>query len=122
MVRLLFFSFSYRSRSPANSRRHITVENALTGETFEETADIVVACRGNLNDQSWPKIDGLETFKGEKMHSAAWNDRSVPCRNRNTVVDFCIAMTSKTRKLESLVEARVRYRSFRNCRKSRVLT
>jgi cation diffusion facilitator CzcD-associated flavoprotein CzcO len=53
------------------------VEKTLTGETFEATADIVVACRGNLNDLSWPKIDGLDTFTGEKMHSAAWNDRSV---------------------------------------------
>jgi cation diffusion facilitator CzcD-associated flavoprotein CzcO len=54
---------------------HLTVEKTATGETYTETADIVIACRGNLNDPSWPAITGLDTFKGEKMHSAAWNDR-----------------------------------------------
>lgn len=58
----------------ANIFRHLTIENIATGETYDETADIVVACRGNLNDLSWPDIEGIDTFKGERMHSAKWND------------------------------------------------
>jgi cation diffusion facilitator CzcD-associated flavoprotein CzcO len=42
--------------------------------TFEDDADILVSARGNLNDIAWPKIKGLDTFKGEIMHSAAWNE------------------------------------------------
>ena len=55
--------------------RKLKVEKTATGETFEDDADIVVACKGNLNEFAFPKIPGLDTFKGELMHSAAWNDR-----------------------------------------------
>lgn len=55
--------------------RHISVERLDTGEKFEEVVDIVVAARGNLNDMKWPDIRGLEEFEGEKMHSAAWNEK-----------------------------------------------
>jgi cation diffusion facilitator CzcD-associated flavoprotein CzcO len=37
----------------------------------------LLSARGNLNDIAWPKIPGLETFKGEVMHSAAWNQKFV---------------------------------------------
>jgi len=57
------------------TNRRISVQNLVTGETFAEEADFVVSCRGNLNDFAWPDIAGLESFKGEKMHSAAWNER-----------------------------------------------
>jgi len=53
--------------------RHIVVENVATGETFNEDADIVISARGTLNDIAWPKISGFDSFKGEVMHSAAWN-------------------------------------------------
>jgi cation diffusion facilitator CzcD-associated flavoprotein CzcO len=49
------------------------VENTQDREIFEEEADIVVQARGNLNDKAWPTIPGLNIFKGEIMHSAAWN-------------------------------------------------
>lgn len=55
-------------------RRRITVLNLITGESFQDDADILVAARGALNDIAWPKIPGLDCFKGEVMHSAAWND------------------------------------------------
>ena len=53
--------------------RHIVVENVATGETFNEDADNVISARGTLNDIAWPKISGFDSFKGEVMHSAAWN-------------------------------------------------
>jgi cation diffusion facilitator CzcD-associated flavoprotein CzcO len=65
---------------PANERymclivsRRVAVRRTDTGETFEEKADVVVSARGNLNQPAWPQIKGLDSFKGEKMHSAAWN-------------------------------------------------
>ncbi|KAH7367036.1 hypothetical protein B0T11DRAFT_221447 [Plectosphaerella cucumerina] len=48
-------------------------KKTATGEVMTEEADIVVAARGNLNDIAWPEIQGLETFKGKMMHSAAWD-------------------------------------------------
>lgn len=47
--------------------------NQKTGEVILDDADILLSARGNLNDFVWPKIPGFETFKGEVMHSAAWN-------------------------------------------------
>jgi hypothetical protein len=54
--------------------RSLTVENTQTGERFEDDADVLVSARGNLNDIAWPKIPGFDTFEGEIMHSAAWNE------------------------------------------------
>jgi hypothetical protein len=53
------------------------VENVKTGEIIHDDADVLVSARGNLNDKAWPKIPGFETFKGEVMHSAQWNEESV---------------------------------------------
>jgi hypothetical protein len=53
------------------------VENVKTGEIIHDDADVLVSARGNLNDKAWPKIPGFETFKGEVMHSAQWNEELV---------------------------------------------
>ncbi|KAL6711303.1 hypothetical protein ACN47E_005834 [Coniothyrium glycines] len=52
----------------------IVVKNLTTGETFDDQADVLISGRGNLNNPSWPEIDGLNSFKGEVMHSARWNE------------------------------------------------
>ncbi|KAF2762292.1 FAD/NAD(P)-binding domain-containing protein [Pseudovirgaria hyperparasitica] len=52
---------------------HLTIVNLLSGQISEDVGDILISGRGNLNSISWPKIKGLETFKGELMHSASWN-------------------------------------------------
>lgn len=52
---------------------HVKVEKS-DGTVFEDTADVVVSARGNLNNKMWPDVPGLwDKFKGEVMHSAAWN-------------------------------------------------
>ncbi|KAI1612436.1 flavin-binding monooxygenase [Exophiala viscosa] len=52
----------------------LSVQETATGETFMEEADLVISCRGSLNEFTWPDIPGLQSFEGEKMHSAAWNE------------------------------------------------
>ena len=42
-----------------------------TGEKF--TANLVVSALGQLNRPAYPKIDGMESFKGTTFHSARWN-------------------------------------------------
>jgi cation diffusion facilitator CzcD-associated flavoprotein CzcO len=58
--------------------RLLTVEKTQTGEVFEDDADVLISARGNLNNIAWPEIPGFDTFKGEVMHSAAWNQEYVP--------------------------------------------
>ncbi len=41
------------------------------GETF--TARVVVSAVGGLVDPSFPEIAGIDSFRGEKMHTARWN-------------------------------------------------
>ncbi|RIJ30194.1 flavin-containing monooxygenase [Henriciella mobilis] len=45
-----------------------------SGKTY--TGEILVGALGQLNRPNWPKIDGIDAFKGAKMHSARW-DHSV---------------------------------------------
>lgn len=59
-----------------------TVQTA-SGKTF--TGDILVGALGQLNRPNWPKIDGLDTFKGAKMHSARW-DHSVSWEGKRVAV------------------------------------
>ncbi|RDW58432.1 flavin-binding monooxygenase-1 [Coleophoma crateriformis] len=53
---------------------NLTVKNLVTGLMFEDEADVVVSCRGILNKPVWPKVPGIDDFKGKMMHSAAWDD------------------------------------------------
>jgi cation diffusion facilitator CzcD-associated flavoprotein CzcO len=43
----------------------------VDGETL--TANVVVSALGQLNRPAYPKIEGMETFKGTSFHSARWN-------------------------------------------------
>lgn len=53
------------------SQWKLAVQHA--GETREEYADIVISAKGFLSTWHWPKIEGLETFKGKRVHSAGWD-------------------------------------------------
>jgi hypothetical protein len=37
----------------------------------------VVSARGGLNNYVWPQIEGLWSFKGKVVHSAAWDESCV---------------------------------------------
>lgn len=45
------------------------------GEVFEDSCDVLISAKGLLSNKQWPDIPGLDTFKGEVMHSASWNAR-----------------------------------------------
>ncbi|OAL38186.1 hypothetical protein AYO20_02638 [Fonsecaea nubica] len=42
-------------------------------EERDEFADVLVSAQGFLSQWKWPDIPGIETFKGHKVHSAAWD-------------------------------------------------
>ncbi|KAF1345486.1 hypothetical protein BDV97DRAFT_302849 [Delphinella strobiligena] len=52
---------------------HVKVQQP-DGQVIEDTSDILISARGGLNHIAWPEIEGLRSFKGEIMHSAAWQD------------------------------------------------
>jgi cation diffusion facilitator CzcD-associated flavoprotein CzcO len=53
---------------------HVKVQRP-DGTVFEDKADVLVSARGLLNNKQWPDIEGLRSFEGEIMHSAAWNPK-----------------------------------------------
>ncbi|KAI7762429.1 hypothetical protein ACKAV7_009438 [Fusarium commune] len=59
----------------------LAVKNVKTGETFEDTANILVSAKGGLNQIAWPQIKGLKQFAGKLMHSGAW-DESCDLKNK----------------------------------------
>lgn len=102
---------------------NVTVKNLATGETIEDQSDVLISARGNLNTPSWPEIEGFETFKGEVMHSAVWNERSVArlFKYLETSTDHSAVMTSRTNALASSVRVPVPSKSFPRFREWRAL-
>lgn len=43
------------------------------GKQRDEYCDILISAQGVLTHPSWPKVDGLDTFKGHVTHSARWD-------------------------------------------------
>jgi cation diffusion facilitator CzcD-associated flavoprotein CzcO len=52
----------------------------------DEYADLLISARGFLSTWHWPKIPGLDSFKGLKIHSAAWDHRYDYSRKRIGVI------------------------------------
>jgi cation diffusion facilitator CzcD-associated flavoprotein CzcO len=44
------------------------------GSVIEDTSDVLISARGLLNTKKWPSIDGLWDFKGEIMHTSAFDN------------------------------------------------
>lgn len=58
-----------------------------TAEGAEETlrANAVINAQGPIHFWEWPKIEGLDTFAGEKMHTAAW-DPSIDLKGKRVAL------------------------------------
>jgi cation diffusion facilitator CzcD-associated flavoprotein CzcO len=77
---------------------------ATTGEEF--VADVLVCAVGQLNRPAIPQIPGLNTFRGERFHSARWNhaydfaDRRVAViGNAASAIQFIPQIARKVRHL-----------------------
>lgn len=51
----------------------VTVEDQITKEQRSESCEVLISGQGVLTHPSWPKLPGLEKFKGKIVHSAAWD-------------------------------------------------
>ncbi|EXJ60795.1 hypothetical protein A1O7_04948 [Cladophialophora yegresii CBS 114405] len=67
---------------------NITVEDLTTGNIIHDWGHFMISGSGILNNWKWPDIPGLTTFKGQLLHSAAW-DPSVDWRGKNVAVLGC---------------------------------
>ncbi|KAK9460471.1 uncharacterized protein V1516DRAFT_626211 [Lipomyces oligophaga] len=56
----------------------VKVQNLITNEIFIDTCDIFYVAVGTLNDWKWPDIKGLKDFRGQLLHSAAWDESFDP--------------------------------------------
>ena len=50
------------------------VRNLETDKVFQDEAEFYINAGGVLNTFKWPKIPGMETFKGKLMHSAQYEE------------------------------------------------
>lgn len=46
--------------------------------TVKDEADVLITGTGILNEWKWPNIEGLNCFKGELLHTAAWDENFNP--------------------------------------------
>lgn len=52
----------------------IQIQKTDSGEVFDETVDVIITARGQLNEVSWPQVPGLEKYRGKLLHSAEWDE------------------------------------------------
>ncbi|KAL4894975.1 hypothetical protein BDV59DRAFT_200232 [Aspergillus ambiguus] len=63
----------------------VQMQNVETGDTFEDSSDVLMTGTGQLNQWKWPSISGLHTFEGSLLHSANW-DESFDARDKKVAV------------------------------------
>jgi cation diffusion facilitator CzcD-associated flavoprotein CzcO len=61
----------------ARQKHRITLQGSAAGNTYEDEVDVLISAAGPLSTPSFPKIEGLDTFKGTKLHSSEWDARLV---------------------------------------------
>lgn len=63
-----------------NSRTNgydVKVQDLSTGDQFDDYCDILINAGGVLNSWRWPAIPGLESYQGEIVHTANWDQSLV---------------------------------------------
>ncbi|KAI1647348.1 FAD/NAD(P)-binding domain-containing protein [Daldinia loculata] len=63
----------------------VEVKNLNTGEVIHDSCHILIHACGYLNKPSWPKLPGIDDYKGVKVHSADY-DRSIPLDGKNVLL------------------------------------
>lgn len=53
---------------------NVSIKNLTTGETVNDTCDILVNAGGVLNNWKWPDIPGLDKYRGTLLHTANWDE------------------------------------------------
>ncbi|KIW93070.1 uncharacterized protein Z519_05675 [Cladophialophora bantiana CBS 173.52] len=64
-----------------NAKWTIGVVNTMSGEEFESSGDLFINAGGISNNWEWPDIEGLTTFGGLRICTAAW-DLAIPLKGK----------------------------------------
>ncbi|OAP58404.1 hypothetical protein AYL99_07494 [Fonsecaea erecta] len=83
---------------------HITLTDLDSGNQFTESCDIFINAGGPLNYWEWPKIPGLNVFKGVLAHSAAYPEGLDLNGKRVAVVGIGSSGVQIIAKIQSQVE------------------
>lgn len=77
IIRPFFLTSFVGLSSSANAitPRLIEIDDLVSGERFTDKADVLINSGGLLNNFKWPDLNGLSTFKGKVVHSAAWDEK-----------------------------------------------
>ena len=60
--------------SEVEGKWNVTIGDLISGQTFEDSCDILIQAAGYLNNWKWPNIQGLDKFSGPMLHTANWNN------------------------------------------------
>lgn len=52
----------------------VEVDDLATGQVVRDSCHILIHACGYLNKPAWPKLPGLDEYKGTKLHSADYDD------------------------------------------------
>lgn len=63
----------------------VRVEDVLTGKVIHDWCHILIHATGYLNKPAWPKIPGIEKYKGTKLHSADY-DESISLEGKDVLL------------------------------------
>ncbi|KAH7126002.1 steroid monooxygenase [Dactylonectria macrodidyma] len=63
----------------------VSIERLSDGTVFDDYAEFFLNGGGHLNAYKWPEVQGLEDFKGPKVHSANW-DESLDLKDKRVLV------------------------------------
>ncbi|KAK3688884.1 flavin-binding monooxygenase [Podospora appendiculata] len=58
--------------SEETGRWTVKVQDLVSGEVSEDSAEVVLNCAGVLNSWKWPTIGGLHSFQGKLAHTGAY--------------------------------------------------
>ncbi|MFE3055753.1 flavin-containing monooxygenase [Nocardia sp. NPDC059236] len=68
-----------------DNRIWTVIGRTRSGERIERTYSVLISAVGQVNRPSIPELDGIDTFQGVAVHTAAW-DTSIDVTGKNVVV------------------------------------
>ena len=63
----------------------IEVDDLATGKVVQDSCHILIHACGYLNKPAWPKLPGLDDYRGTKLHSADY-DESVSLEDKEVLL------------------------------------
>ncbi|KAI1069131.1 hypothetical protein LB507_006105 [Fusarium sp. FIESC RH6] len=69
----------------ATNTWYVQLKDLSTGVEYQDSSDVLVTGEGVLNEWKWPDIEGIQSFKGNLLHSANW-DPQIDLKDKSVAV------------------------------------